>query len=209
MKKISIASLAFVAACAGAQSPDPEPESAPGSTSRGAGPIKAATPGGSGPVTDDVRVSDIDEDGRPEVKKYYEQVPDPERPGQRKSVLVRQELDLTWDGRTDIWRYFDADGKVVKEEWDFDFDGNVDETRFFEDGVIVRAERDQNNDGQIDVVRFYAEGGKLERKETDTNGDGQPDRWEYYNGRVLDRVGIDKDHDGTVDTWAKAATQRT
>jgi hypothetical protein len=202
-----VLSGALVACGGGAQTPDadaPPPAGAP----RTGVPSKSAQPGGTGPTTDNVRTSDIDEDGRPEVTKYYDDVPDPERPGQRKSVLVRQELDLTWDGRVDIWRYFGPDGKVTKEEWDLDYDGNVDETRFFEEGVLVRTERDQNNDGQIDVTRYYADG-KLERKETDSNGDGKPDRWEYYEGRVLDRVGVDKDFDGTVDTWAKAATQRS
>lgn len=173
-----------------------------------AGPPRAPQPGGTGPTGPEVRTSDLDEDGRPEVVKYYEDVEDPDRPGQRKSVLVRQELDLTWDGKTDIWRYFDRTGKVIREEWDLDFDGNVDETRYFEEGIIVRSERDQNNDGRADVIRYYSEG-RLERKESDANGDGQPDRWEYYEGRKLDRIGVDKDGDGAVDTWAKASTQRS
>mgnify|MGYP006281289447 FL=1 len=149
-------------AAAACSSSTPPPESA--ETPRVAGPPAAPKPGGSGPTGPNVQTSDINEDGTPEVVKYYEEIEDPDRPGQRKSVLVRQELDLTWDGKTDIWRYFDRSGNVTREEWDLDFDGNVDETRYFEDGVIVRAERDQNNDGRADVVRYYA-GGKLERKE--------------------------------------------
>ncbi|NJK89477.1 MAG: hypothetical protein HC923_08795 [Myxococcales bacterium] len=151
-------------------------------------------------------LADLDEDGVPETTKYYDEIPDPERPGQRKTILVRQELDLTWDGRTDICRYFGAHGKVEREEWDLDYDGRVDEVRYYEDGVITRSERDRNNDGRPEVFRYFSEG-KLERKETDSNGDGKVDRWEYYDGRVLDRIGVDKDHDGSVDTWAKAATK--
>lgn len=164
---------------------------------------KVAQDGGTTGATDDVRTSDLDNDGRPEVIKYYKTIDDPERPGQKKTILVRQDIDLTWDGKTDIWRYFDANGLAEKEEWDTDYDGKVDETRHFEGGIIVRSERDRNNDGRPDVMRYYKEG-KLERKETDTNGDGQVDRWEYFQGRVLDRVGVDRDHDGSVDSWAKA-----
>lgn len=183
-----------------------------GSKVRSGGPqAPAKEPGGSkGPIaggkqgaTDDVRTADLDGDGRPEVYKYYRSGSDPDHPGEKKNLLVREDLDLNWDGKIDIWRYFDERGQVVKEEWDTDYDGKVDEIRYFEGGVIVRDERDRNNDGHFDVVRYY-KNGKLERKEVDTNGDGKIDRWEYYSGNILDRVGIDKDHDGTIDTWAKA-----
>ncbi|MEO1335270.1 MAG: hypothetical protein AAFV29_06485 [Myxococcota bacterium] len=181
---------------------------APGPQQAGAAAINAATnaqlqPGGRTGATDDVRTADIDNDGRPEVFKYYQTIPDVDKPGQKKTVLVRQDLDVNWDGKIDIWRYFTAAGLPAKEEWDTDYDGNIDETRTFEDGKIVKSERDRNNDGRTDVFRYYREG-KLERKESDTNGDGAVDRWEYYKGRVLDRVGVDKDHDGTVDAWAKS-----
>lgn len=194
--------LAFaLAACAGqtGQTQGEQSAAPPPSDSEKKSPV----PGGQGGATEDVRTSDIDQDGRPEVYKYYKTVDDPERPGEKKTVLVRQDIDLTWDGKIDIWRYFDATGKVQREEWDTDYDGNVDETRYFEGGVMVRSERDRNNDGRADMTRYYKDG-KLERKESDTNGDGQVDRWEYFTGRVLDRVGVDKDHDGSVDTWAKA-----
>lgn len=194
-----------IAACAGQNGQsEVKPMSAPPPE---ASTKKAPVPGGQEGATDDVRTSDIDQDGKPEVFKYYKTVSDPERPGEQKTILVRQDIDLTWDGRIDIWRYFDASGKVEREEWDTDYDGNIDETRFFENGVMVRSERDRNNDGRADMVRYYKDG-KLDRKESDTNGDGQVDRWEYFTGRVLDRVGVDKDHDGSVDTWAKAEVKK-
>src|SRR5688572_4437186 len=133
--------------------------------------------GGQQGATDDVRTSDIDNDGKAEVYKYYGRVDDPDRPGEKKTQLTRQDLDLNWDGKSDIWRYFDGKGKVEREEWDTDYDGNVDDTRFFDNGVIARAERDRNNDGKADMIRYY-KSGKLERKESDTNGDGQVDRSE-------------------------------
>jgi antitoxin component YwqK of YwqJK toxin-antitoxin module len=197
--------LALGAACSGSQTPEAESlPPAAGNASEPA-PQRRLTSICAGEPSGEVRTTDLDEDGTPETTKYYDEIADPERPGQRKSILVRQELDLTWDGRTDICRYFDESGNVVKEEWDLDYDGHVDEVRYYEEGQIVRSERDRNNDGRAEVYRYYA-GGKLERKETDTNGDGQIDRWEYYDGRILDRVGVDKDGDGAVDTWAKAAT---
>ena len=172
-------------------------------------PTSAPAPvrGGQAGATTDVRTSDLNNDGVPELTKYYKKIDDPAAAGKMKSVLVREDIDMTWDGRVDIWRYFDDQGQVEREEWDTDYDGNVDETRFFENGVIVRSERDRNNDGRPDIFRYYAKG-QLERKEVDTNGDGQIDRWEYFNGLTLDRVGVDKNFDGTVDTWAKVGTEQ-
>ncbi len=199
---LSTLSLALVA-CGGKKESGSVKQPTTAAPANAANAPKVAQKGGVGGATDDVRTSDLDNDGRPEVTKYYKTVDDPERPGQKKTILVRQDIDITWDGKVDIWRYFDESGMAEKEEWDTDYDGNIDETRYFEGGVIVRSERDRNNDGRPDVMRYYKEG-KLERKETDTNGDGQVDRWEYFQGRILDRVGVDRDHDGTVDSWAKA-----
>ena len=200
MPRYSLLALLLSAACSG------------GGAQQGANPAQNAAPkeptvlGGCGAPTngEELQTTDINSDGLPEVCKYYKEIDDPERPGRRRNLLVRQDVDVNWDGKVDIKRLFDASGTVTKEEWDADYDGRVDEVRLFESGTIVRSERDQNNDGSMDVFRYYADG-QLERKETDSNGDGQTDRWEYYRGRVLDRVGVDKDHDGTVDSWAKAA----
>jgi hypothetical protein len=157
---------------------------------------KTPLPGGQLGATENSRSADLDNDGRPEITKFYKTGAD------GKPQLARQDIDLTWDGRVDIWRYFGDNGLVEKEEWDTDYDSKVDEIRYFEDGTIVRSERDRNNDGRFDIFRHYKVG-KLERKESDTNDDGKVDRWEYYSGNVLDRVGVDKDRDGSVDTWAK------
>lgn len=154
--------------------------------------------------TTDKREADVDGDGIPDMFKYYQEIDDPEKPGERKTVLVRQDVDLNWDARLDLCRYFDTAGNAIKEEMDLDYDGRVDEVRTYEDGVIVLAQRDRNNDGTFDVTRRY-KGGKLIQKETDTNNDGKVDRWEYFDGQKLDRIGIDLDHDGKVDRWAKSS----
>jgi hypothetical protein len=199
----SIAALAlWASACGGSKARSGGPES-PAKSATAQPAVAKQMPGGSEGATSNVRTADLDGDGRPEVWKYYKEGSDPDKPGEKKMIIVREDLDLNWDGRPDLWRYFDDKGQVVKEEWDTDFDGKVDEVRYFENGVIAKAERDRNNDGRYDETRYYKQG-KLERKEVDTNGDGKVDRWEYYNGTTLERVGLDKDHDGTIDTWAKA-----
>lgn len=199
---LRLTGLALLASACGGSTRAPE-NGAPPAGARA--PAVAASIGGCRPAEsgEELVTSDLNEDGRPEVCKYYRNIDDPQRPGQNKSALIRQDLDLNWDGRVDIKRTFDAEGTVVREEWDADYDGKVDIVRTFENGVIVRSEHDQNNDGRMEIVRHYTDG-KLERKEVDTNGDGKTDRWEYYRGKVVDRVGVDKDYDGKVDSWAKA-----
>lgn len=149
------------------------------------------------------RTADVNGDNRPDMFKYYGEMDDPDRPGQKKNGLSRQDLDLNWDGHIDVCRYFDGAGKVEREELDLDYDTKIDETSYYKDGVITMSERDRNNDGKPDIVRRYQEG-KLTQKETDTNDDGEIDRWEYFTAGKLDRVGLDMDFDGKVDRWAKA-----
>jgi hypothetical protein len=131
-------------------------------------------------------------------------VSDSDHPGTKKNILVRVDIDLNHDGRFDVCRHFDDNGKVSKEEIDLDYDGHVDEWCTYENGVIVELDQDINNTGKPTIVRRYKDG-KLAQKEVDS-GSGQTDRWEYYDGNVLDRIGIDNDHDGKVDHWIKRAS---
>ncbi|MFP2906336.1 hypothetical protein ACLESD_14980 [Pyxidicoccus sp. 3LFB2] len=141
---------------------------------------------------------DVNSDGKPDVWTYTVR-DDTSGPGGRR---VRQELDLNWDGRVDLTRYFDANGDPTRETLDLDYDGKVDATYFFEKGVNTRRERDVNGDGRADSFTFY-EGGALVRKERDTNTDGKVDYWEYWEGGQVDRIGEDLDGDGTVDKWTR------
>lgn len=199
--QLSLTSLALASwACAGSSSSTPQAGSQATAAKRQTEPLPCAAEG----QTQDLRTADVDGDGVDDVYKYYDEVDDPERPGERRKMVVRQDLDLNWDGRFDVCRYFDVDGLAKREEMDLDFDGKVDEWRFYERGVIERSERDRNNDGKPDIIRRYKDG-KLVQKESDTNNDGQVDRWEYYTGNKLDRIGVDLDHDGKVDRWSKSS----
>jgi hypothetical protein len=148
-----------------------------------------------------VAEQDVNGDRKPDVWTYT--VPDANSPGTDGNRRVRQELDLNWDGRVDLTRYFDANGDQTRETLDLDYDGKVDATYFFEKGVNTRRERDVNGDGRPDSFTFY-ERGALVRKERDTNSDGKVDYWEYWENGQVDRIGEDLDGDGTVDRWTKS-----
>lgn len=156
--------------------------------------------------SEELRTTDSNGDGLPEICKYYKSLPDPKRPGQTHIALMQQHLDVNWDGKIDIKRTFSVEGTTTREEWDADYDGNIDEVRLFEDGLISRSDQDLDNDGHVEVIRYYQQG-KLERKESDTNQDGKTDRWEYFNGQTVERIGIDENYDGTIDRWKKFSSE--
>lgn len=143
---------------------------------------------------------DLNHDGTPDVFSYSITVKGED--GKETQRLVRKELDLNYDGKIDITKWYDENGLVEKEAYDLDFDGKVDQVNFYEKGVCVRKERDLNYDGKADLW-LYLEKGHIVRKERDTNGDGKVDYWEYWENDQVDRVGEDLDGDGTVDRWMK------
>lgn len=147
-----------------------------------------------------VAEQDVNGDGKPDIWTYTVKAKDAD--GVEQERRVRQELDLNWDGRVDLTRYFDANGDQTRETLDLDYDGKVDATYFFEKGVNTRRERDVDGDGRADSFIFY-ERGALVRKERDTNSDGKVDYWEYWEGGQVDRIGEDLDGDGTVDKWTR------
>jgi hypothetical protein len=143
---------------------------------------------------------DLNHDKKPDVWSYTVTVKDAE--GRSVDRLVRKELDINWDGKVDISRYYDEHEQLVREVLDLDFDGKVDQTNFYEKGQIVRKERDLDYNGRPDLWVYY-EKGKIVRKERDINGDGKPDYWEYWENDQVDRVGEDLDGDGNVDRWTR------
>jgi len=143
---------------------------------------------------------DLNHDKKPDVWEYRVTVKDEN--GKDVDRLVRKELDINWDGRVDIVRYYNDREEVVKEALDLDFDGKIDQINYYEKGVIVKKERDLDFNGRPDLWIYY-EKGHIVRKERDTKGTGKVDYWEYWENDKVDRIGEDLDGDGVVDRWIK------
>jgi hypothetical protein len=145
---------------------------------------------------------DTSGDDRPDVRKVFLRVGEG---ALARLVLVCRESDLNADGRKDVVRYYNDEGRPLREEADRNFDGKMDELTFFQEGQILRQEFDTQGDGKVDTKVFF-DAGKPLRAERDlttrsTPDRWQPDRWEYYEeGRVV-RMGTDLDGDGKVDRW--------
>ena len=143
---------------------------------------------------------DLNQDKQPDVWKIYAVKSEG---GSKVEVLTCKEQDLNYDGRKDVWIYYDDQGSRQMEEMDLDFDGKVDLVTIRRGGKVVRQELDTNYDGKPDIIKYF-EDEVLVRVERDSNNDGKVDYWEYYEGGQLDRVGYDKDGDGKPDDFDRA-----
>ena len=141
-------------------------------------------------------------DGRPDVRKVYMGLGEG---ADLRLVMICRETDVNSDGKKDVIRYYDDDGRSLREEADRDLDGRMDIAKVFQDGQVVRKELDENHDGTIDT-KIFMQNSKPLRAERDLAGRSKgdawhPDRWEYYEeGRIV-RMGTDLDGDARVDRW--------
>lgn len=121
--------------------------------------------------------------------------------------LFCRETDANFDGRVDITRFFDDQGRVRRVEDDYDFDGKLDVVANYRDGVIVSDILDTNFDGRTDTWREY-QTGRLVRSQRDSNSDGVVDMWEDFDERGnVSRTRTDADGDGRPDEDADAGAR--
>lgn len=137
----------------------------------------------------------------PNVRRVYAVVKDGE---QSRRVLRCREVDTNFDGRKDVVRRYDPEGRPATEASDSNYDGRLDTWVRFRQGRISEVEVDRNADGKPDELRRFSEG-RLARIRRDTNDDGRPDQFELYSDGSLERIGVDADGDGRVDRWHRRA----
>lgn len=145
-----------------------------------------------------VEKADLNGDGKPDVWNFYRETS--EKDGKKTRTLVRKAVDINGDGRLDVTTWFDDNGEVVKEEMDLDYDGRADKIRYLKKGKVEREELSSRFDGQIDVKKFY-EDGVLVVKQVDTRHVGQFDEFQYFVGNKLSRIGWDRDGDGKPEVF--------
>lgn len=153
---------------------------------------------------------DTSGDAKPDIRKVLLKIGEGV---DERTVMICRETDLDADGRKDVIRYYDDDGRSLREEADRNFDGKMDLAVIFQNGKIVRKEIDEDNDGKIDT-RIYYENALPVRAERDLSAGGaeipwRTDRWEYYENGNMVRMGTDLDGDTRVDRWDRDATRRS
>ena len=86
---------------------------------------------------------DLNRDKQPDVWNIYSKRTEG---GATVDVLTCKAIDLNFDGRRDMWKYYNNAGALEREEMDLDFDGRVDIVSFRRNGKIFRQEMDTNYD---------------------------------------------------------------
>jgi hypothetical protein len=181
-------------------------------TAEDAAAIEAAKKGTGDPRCDatlaerEVSEYDTSGDDLADVRKVFVRLGDP---ASSRLVLICREADVNGDGKKDVVRIYDDEGRSLREDVDRNFDGKVDQHTVFQNGQIVRHEYDDNFDGKIET-KIYYDNGKPSRAEKDLAGRStpdqwRPDRWEYYDAGKTVRMGTDVDGDARVDRWDRDA----
>ena len=111
---------------------------------------------------------------------------------------VCRAADLDFDGRVDVWTYFDANGNVSRREFDYDRDGAIDEIQIFAGGQVVEKQRASTLSHHLDTWEKYA-GGRIVSAERDSNGDGRIDQWWDYKSPDCPLIHSDSDGNGQPD----------
>ena len=121
---------------------------------------------------------------------------------------ISKDLDVNGDQQMDVFRFYSSNGELVREEMDVNFDGAVDRVRHFDGAAVTHKESDTDGDGVADTVRYYR-GGALFRVEVDADENGIAETYFYYDEQGLHRRGTDVDEDGTIDDWTRRAAALT
>ena len=143
---------------------------------------------------------DTNNDGNPDIIRYFEQYEDPQQDNRTRRRLRVMEIDVNRDSVINVRREYDDYGNVTREENDQNLDGTMDVTLYFVGGELARKEYQHASGNFVEERRVYLDG-QLVRVERDQTGDGEPNRWEYYEDGVLMRIGRDTTGDGSADTW--------
>ncbi|MBN2694329.1 hypothetical protein JXR93_06670 [bacterium] len=153
---------------------------------------------------------DVNQDGVADMWKIYQNIVDGD---QTKKVLIRREIDLTYDNNVNYIKFYTPNGDIEKEYLDKDSDGTIESIRHYESNTVSKIEEFTKNpikegltlnpDIKPFKIYYYNPNGVLKKITKDNTGDGQEDYFLYYISGKLDRIGIDEDGDLKIDKWIK------
>lgn len=136
---------------------------------------------------------DINNDGPSDVWRKYVQK------GNIK-ILASKSFDLNFDQKVDFQRFYDEKGKVLRDEMDMDFDGKTDCIVYYKNNVIDRKEIIIPGSETVKVFSYYKDG-QLNTLEGDSDGDGVLDYFQFYKDGKMVRRGFDLDGNGVPDKF--------
>ena len=118
-----------------------------------------------------------------------------------KGDRIEKSYDLNRDKAIDVREVYNGKTLICREV-DLNFDGKMDLFRYYDErGVPRQEEIDLDKDGRLDIVTYFDERGKIIRQEFDTNYDNKADVWRYFKGDKVERIARDIDYNGKPDIW--------
>jgi hypothetical protein len=96
---------------------------------------------------------------------------------------VRTE-DQNHDGQADVWRTYDAEGRLSRVAIDTNFDGRSDVHEYYQRGVLVRRDSDRDFDDRVDLVEDFDPATREHtRSVVDVDDDGTADLLVLFQNR--------------------------
>ena len=137
-----------------------------------------------------VEILDSNKDGKADIKRIFDKATGRE---------ICHVADLNYDGKPELYEYFDANALIRRREFVYDDSGVVASIEIYEGGKLTRRELDTSGQHRIDTVdTFDPSTGKRTKRERDSNGDGQIDQWWTYTADRIE-IAMDKNYDGKPD----------
>ena len=136
---------------------------------------------------------DTNGDGKPDIRRVYD------GNGHEKCRVT----DLSFNGKPDLYEYFESDGTIRRREFCYDDTGSVNAIETYRGGKLVMRVYDTSGQHRIDTWEWFDPDAPTDpktgrplhpiRRERDTAGHGMVDQWWTWDGN---KVSIATDHDG-------------
>jgi hypothetical protein len=163
-----------------------------------------------GPRAEDVRHEPCDEslgrvekmdtnsDGKNDITRVYDK---------SSGTEICRIADLTFDGKPDLYEYFDASGQIRRREYAYEDTGAITAIETYKGGKLVERAYDTTGQHRIDTWDYFDPTKPVDaktgrplpvRRERDRTGDGRVDEWWVWDGKKI-TVSFDRDGDGKPD----------
>lgn len=141
---------------------------------------------------------DTNSDGKTDITRIYDK---------SSGTEICRIADLTFDGKPDLYEYFDAKGQLRRREYAYEDSGAITSVETYKDAQLVERAYDTTGQHRIDTWDYFDPMKPVDpktgrpvpvRRERDRTGDGKVDEWWVWDGPKI-TVSFDRNGDGKPD----------
>jgi hypothetical protein len=145
-----------------------------------------------------VEKMDTNTDGKVDITRVYDK---------SSGTEICRIADLSFDGKPDLYEYFDASGQVRRREYAYGDTGAITSVETYQAGKLVERAYDTTGQHRIDTWDYFDPAKPVDaktgrpvpvRRERDRTGDGRVDEWWVWDGQKI-TVSFDRNGDGKPD----------